>query len=86
VTLTHEDLDPGTAPQFSDLTPGSYLKLTVRDTCHGMDDGVMKRIFEPYFTTKGVGEAGNGFAVVAGAKEVTSEQITPMDDEDFKDF
>ena len=50
-----------------DLHPGPYLKLTIKDTGHGMDSSVMEKIFDPYFTTKGVGEGtGMGLAVVYG--------------------
>ena len=49
------------------LHPGPYLKLTIKDTGHGIDSSVMGKIFNPYFTTKGVGEGtGMGLAVVYG--------------------
>jgi signal transduction histidine kinase/BarA-like signal transduction histidine kinase len=52
---------------YPHLSPGPYLKLSISDNGHGMEAGVMERIFEPYFTTKGPGEGnGLGLAVVHG--------------------
>jgi CheY-like chemotaxis protein len=50
-----------------DLKPGRYLRLTVRDTGHGIAPSSLDRIFDPYFTTKGVGKgSGLGLSVVRG--------------------
>jgi CheY-like chemotaxis protein len=50
-----------------DLKPGNHLKLSVRDTGHGVAPSVLERIFDPYFTTKAPGEGtGLGLAVVQG--------------------
>ena len=46
------------------LKPGSYLKLSIQDTGHGMDRDVLERVFDPFFSTKGPGKGtGLGLSV-----------------------
>jgi PAS domain S-box-containing protein len=67
VTLAEVDIDSSVLDSNLDLNPGPYLGLTVSDTGHGMERVVTERIFEPYFTTKGMGEGtGMGLSVVHG--------------------
>jgi PAS domain S-box-containing protein len=47
--------------------PGNYSIITVKDSGHGMDNDVLSKIFEPYFTTKPVGDgSGMGLSTVFG--------------------
>jgi signal transduction histidine kinase/ActR/RegA family two-component response regulator len=64
-TLKKEIFRPDDPDQS--LRPGTYLRLTVSDTGCGMDNVVMEKIFDPYFSTKGPGDGtGMGLAVVHG--------------------
>ncbi len=58
------------------VQPGRYIRLIVSDNGCGMDEKMLKRIFEPYYTTKGVGKgSGIGLAVVHGIVESHSGEI-----------
>ncbi len=81
VQLTSVDLGQEYAAVHPGLKPGPYVKISVKDTGHGMDEATMMKIFDPYFTTKekGVG-TGLGLALVhsivqkhGGAVTVASE-------------
>jgi PAS domain S-box-containing protein len=49
------------------MIPGPYVCLTVADTGTGIEESIMGRIFEPYYSTKGKGKGtGLGLAMVHG--------------------
>lgn len=67
VSLDEVKFSPDDIVDHLDLDAGDYLKLTVADTGHGMNEQTMQRIFDPYFTTKEEGKGtGLGLAVVYG--------------------
>jgi len=67
VTLDNVNLETEDMDRYPDLNPGTYLRLTVSDTGHGMDRAVMEQIFNPFFTTKQPGEGtGMGLSVIHG--------------------
>lgn len=59
------------------LHSGRYQQLTISDTGHGIPEEIKSRIFEPYYSTKKVGEGtGMGLAVVHGIIKSHEGEIT----------
>ena len=53
--------------RYANLSPGIYAHISISDTGHGMPSDLIKKIFDPYFTTKEQGKGtGLGLAVVHG--------------------
>ncbi|MBI9076619.1 MAG: response regulator [Desulfatibacillum sp.] len=67
VDLTDVVVDANFATTAPGIQPGDYMKIVVSDTGYGIPSDIIPSIFEPYFTTKGLGEGtGLGLAVVHG--------------------
>jgi signal transduction histidine kinase/CheY-like chemotaxis protein len=59
------------------LKPGDYIEITVSDTGTGIPPDIIESIFEPYFTTKALGEGtGMGLSVVHGIVESYGGKIS----------
>jgi hypothetical protein len=62
VTLGNEDLE-----HEPDITRGNFIQLSIADSGTGIASDVKDKIFDPYFTTKGIGKGtGMGLATVHG--------------------
>ena len=77
VDMENTELDSVFVCRHPELKPGSYLKLSVKDTGLGMEPAVRQKIFDPYFTTKEQGEGtGLGLTVVYGIVKNLGGTIT----------
>lgn len=50
-----------------DLNPGAYVKISIRDTGSGIAPEIIDRIFDPYFTTRGLATASGMGLTIAQA-------------------
>jgi CheY-like chemotaxis protein len=62
--------------QAHDMPPGQYLSLCVTDTGTGMTPDVMAKAFEPFYTTKPIGEGtGLGLSMIYGFARQSGGQV-----------
>ena len=63
--------------QGGEVAASEYVQIAVRDTGSGMPENVLERAFEPFYTTKGVGEgSGLGLSMVYGFTRQSHGDVT----------
>ena len=77
INLKKFEVTSAFAKMHPNLGEGSYVLLTISDTGHGMDSETVASIFEPFYTTKEVGEGtGLGLSIVHGIVMSHDGEIT----------
>ncbi len=67
ITVSDVAFDGKAASDHDLLGPGDYVQITVSDTGVGIPQDSIQSVFEPYYTTKGLGKGtGLGLATVHG--------------------
>jgi PAS domain S-box-containing protein len=67
IEIANQTIDRRAAAGMTDVAPGRYVTMAVRDTGVGMAPEVLARAFDPFFTTKPVGVgSGLGLSMVYG--------------------
>ncbi|MGC1108240.1 MAG: cache domain-containing protein [Methylovirgula sp.] len=63
--------------EAGEIAPGQYVELSISDTGKGIEKDVLDRVFEPFFSTKPVGQGtGLGLSQVYGFIKQTGGHVT----------
>jgi PAS domain S-box-containing protein len=75
-------LDDAAAKANPEITPGSYVLLSVTDNGSGIPAAIRDKVFEPFFTTKPVGKGtGLGLSMVYGFAKQSGGHVTITSEE-----
>jgi signal transduction histidine kinase len=77
-------LDENYAGMNNDVTPGNYVMIAVSDSGQGIPVSQIEKVFEPFYTTKGVGKgSGLGLSMVYGFVKQSNGHIRIYSEEGF---
>jgi PAS domain S-box-containing protein len=77
VETANVSFDQESVKQYPELKAGDYVMLAIADTGAGMTDEVKARVFEPFFSTKGVGQGtGLGLSTCYGIVKQSGGHIS----------
>ena len=77
IELSQVDIDAKSVKYYTNLKEQTYIRLIVSDTRVGMDEAIIERIFESFFTTKDVNKGtGMGLSTVHGIARGHSGDIS----------
>ncbi len=70
------DLDQVYCDKHPEVSPGRYVVVAVSDTGVGMGPDVLDKVYEPFFTTKPIGQGtGLGLSMVYGFAQQSGGQV-----------
>lgn len=76
IETSNSHLDDAYAAMHAEVEAGQYVLLAISDTGEGMSAEVLERAFEPFFTTRPVGEgSGLGLSMVYGFVKQTGGHV-----------
>ena len=77
IRLENVQVDDALSVGGTELRPGAYVKIELADYGEGMTPDVMKQAFEPFYTTKSVGEgSGLGLSMVYGFAQQSGGNVS----------
>ena len=77
VQTANEQLDAAYTSAYNNLAPGDYVVLIVTDNGCGMPQSVINRAFDPFYTTKPIGQGtGLGLSMIYGFSKQSNGHVT----------